>query len=72
MPDILAVEMEGAAVAQVCKDYNKAFTIIRIISDKADHSAIIDFPKFIDSVAKEYSLEIIKRMYDLMKLGEKL
>lgn len=38
----LAVEMEGAAVAQVCADYKVPFIIIRTISDKADHSAVIN------------------------------
>ena len=66
MPDVLAVEMEGGAVAQVCKDHDIPFIIIRTISDKADHSAIIDFPKFINSVAKKYSLEIIKQLYSLL------
>jgi adenosylhomocysteine nucleosidase len=46
MPDVLAVDMEGAAVAQVCKDYNIPFIVIRTISDKADHSAIIDFREY--------------------------
>lgn len=67
MPDLLAVEMEGAAVAQVCKDHKVPFTVIRTISDKSDHSAVIDFPKFIDLVAKIYSLSIIKELYTLIK-----
>ena len=66
MPDALAVEIEGGAVAQVCEDHDKPFTIIRIISDKADHSSAIDFPKFTNLIAKEYSLEIIKNMYYLV------
>jgi adenosylhomocysteine nucleosidase len=68
MPDALAIEMEGGAVAQVCKDYDKPFAIFRSISDKANSNAAIDFPKYIDKVAKIYSLEIIKRFYELHKI----
>lgn len=62
MPDALAVEMEGAAVAQVCNDYNIPFTVIRTISDKANHKAVIDFPKFINTVACHYAEHIILDM----------
>lgn len=68
MPDVLAVEMEGAAIAQVCSEYEIPFTVIRTISDKADHSANIDFPKFISQVARHYSRSIIKSMYEEMTL----
>ncbi len=54
-----AVEMEGAAVAQVCEDYNKPYLIIRTISDKADHSASIDFSAFIENVSNHYSSGIV-------------
>jgi len=30
----LAVEMKGASVAQICKDFDVAFAVIRIIYDK--------------------------------------
>lgn len=56
----LAVEMEGAAVAQVCTEHKIPYLILRTISDKADHSAKIDFQTFINDIAKKYSLEIIK------------
>ena len=59
MPDVLAVEMEGAAVAQVCFDHQVPFVVIRTISDKADHGAVIDFQKFIKDIAKHYSKNII-------------
>lgn len=62
-PETLAVEMEGAAVAQVCQDFYIPFVVIRTISDKADHSAYIDFPKFIAEVAAHYSEHIIAHMF---------
>lgn len=63
-PETSAVEMEGAAVAQVCDMYKVEFVIIRIISDLANHSAHIDFPRFIAEVAKIYSANIIKIILD--------
>jgi adenosylhomocysteine nucleosidase len=55
----LAVEMEGAAVAQVCFDYAVPFAAVRTISDRADDQAHVDFPKFISEVASRYALAII-------------
>jgi adenosylhomocysteine nucleosidase len=57
--------MEGAAVAQVCYEYRIPFTVIRTISDTADHNAAIDFPSFIRNVASRYSLEIVKRWVEV-------
>lgn len=59
-PDALCVEMEGAAVAQVCFEYKIPFTVIRTISDHANESASIDFNAFIHKVAKVYGLCVIK------------
>lgn len=61
-PGVLAVEMEGAAVAQVCHDHQIPFVVIRTISDKADHSAQVDFVSFIQHIAKRYSEYIILEM----------
>ncbi len=58
--DILCVEMEGAAVAQVCYEHEIPFGIVRIISDESDSDAHIDFQEFIKSTATVYSLGIIK------------
>lgn len=57
---VLAVEMEGAAVAQVCMDHAIPYVLIRTISDKADHSAHVDFPSFIENIASHYSSGIIR------------
>jgi adenosylhomocysteine nucleosidase len=55
----LAVEMEGAAVAQVCHDYGLPFAAMRTISDRADDTAHVDFPKFVSEVASRYALTIL-------------
>jgi len=65
LPETLCVEMEGAAVAQVCHEYRIPFTVIRTISDTADEKAEIDFPSFIKNVSSKYSQEIIKLYYGL-------
>jgi len=51
LPDALAVEMEGAAVAQVCHDLDLPFAVLRAISDRADATAHVDFAVFLDAVA---------------------
>ena len=63
LPSVLCVEMEGAAVAQVCYEYAIPYTVIRTISDAADEKSPIDFPSFIKSISSKYSLEIIKNIY---------
>lgn len=62
-PQTTAVEMEGAAIAQVCFDYQISCVVIRTISDLANHTAHIDFPKFIQRIAQYYSENIIKHMF---------
>ena len=59
LPDALAVEMEGAAVAQVCADFGTPFAVLRCISDRADDSAHVDFTRFIDAVASTYTALIV-------------
>jgi len=59
LPDALAVEMEGAAVAQVCADYGVPFAALRTISDRADDDAHADFSRFIQQVASRYSLAML-------------
>ena len=66
LPDIQCVEMEGAAVAQVCLEFGIPFTVIRTISDTADHNARVDFGKFIFEVANAYSRAIISEIMRLL------
>lgn len=63
LPELLAIEMEGAAIAQVCHDFNIAFAILRTISDNANDEAHIDFQAFVAAVAAPYSLGILRRYF---------
>lgn len=63
IPSATCVEMEGASVAQVCYEYQIPFSIIRIISDKANDNADIDFSKFSHSIASNYALGILKNYF---------
>lgn len=63
LPSAICVEMEGAAVAQVCYEYDIPFSIIRIISDKANDNADIDFSRFSKSIASNYALGILKNYF---------
>ena len=60
LPDALAVEMEGAAVAQACADFGRPFAVVRTISDRADDTAHLDFARFIEEVASARTRAIIE------------
>ena len=46
-PNVLAVEMEGAAIAQAAQALDLPFLVIRAMSDNANHEASISFDEFI-------------------------
>ena len=58
-PTMLASEMEAAAVAQVCHQYNKPFVIIRALSDIAGKKSSISFDQFLETAAKNAAQLII-------------
>jgi adenosylhomocysteine nucleosidase len=62
LPELLAVEMEGAAVAQVCFELGIPFAVIRTISDNANEEAAIDFMRFVKTVASRYAFWTVKRL----------
>ena len=55
------IEMEGAAVAQVCTMNNIPHVIIRSVSDKADGSAVADYDKF-RFIVGENSFKIVNHL----------
>ncbi|MBI1892055.1 MAG: 5'-methylthioadenosine/adenosylhomocysteine nucleosidase [Burkholderiales bacterium] len=62
LPNLLAVEMEGAAVAQVCFEFGVPFSVIRTISDAANENSPTDFVQFIERVAARYAFSTVKRL----------
>lgn len=46
-PEALAVEMEGAAIGQVCYQFKIPFVVVRAMSDVGDSDSGVDFDKFI-------------------------
>jgi adenosylhomocysteine nucleosidase len=61
LPGVMAVEMEGAAVAQVCYEMGVPFAVIRTISDNANENAATDFMRFVKSVAAQYAFHTVRR-----------
>jgi adenosylhomocysteine nucleosidase len=64
LPEALCVEMEGAAVAQVCYEHSKPVTVARTVSDTADARSPMDFPRFLEALAGFYSREIVRNLLD--------
>ncbi|WP_124728046.1 5'-methylthioadenosine/adenosylhomocysteine nucleosidase [Staphylospora marina] len=61
MFDGACVEMEGAAVAHVCHLAGVPYVVIRSMSDRADHSANVNFVEFTE-LAAERSCAIVRGM----------
>lgn len=64
--EALAVEMEGAAVAQVCCDYGLPFAAVRTISDRADDTAHVDFTAFVKDVASLYAQAVVRHLLQML------
>lgn len=65
----IACEMEGAAVAAVCHNYDIPFVVIRCMSDKADGQAHDTYENLVDQAADQSS-RIVIRMLSAMDTGQ--
>jgi adenosylhomocysteine nucleosidase len=65
VPQALAVEMEGAAVAQVCFDFGVPCAVVRTISDGADDDAHVDFTTFVQEVASRVSVQLFQALFTI-------
>ena len=63
LPDALAVEMEGAAVAQVCHEHDVPVAVARVVSDRADHAAGIDFARFVAAACGPYARALVDAVW---------
>jgi len=72
LPEVLAVEMEGAAVAQVCFEFGIPFAIVRTISDSANEDSPADFVEFLEKVAARYAFGIVKNFFSIHKTAQTL
>ena len=60
LPKASCVDMESAAVAQVCRAADIPLGVMRVISDSADGSAHIDFAKFVEFSASKACAETVR------------
>ncbi|MFG6114245.1 5'-methylthioadenosine/S-adenosylhomocysteine nucleosidase [Halobacillus sp. MO56] len=64
-PEMIAAEMEAAAIAQVCFKYGTPFVIIRALSDIAGKESNISFDKFLETAAANAATIIMNMLQDL-------
>lgn len=66
--DADAVEMEGAAVAQICWQFQVPCLVIRSISDRADGTAPLEYARFLKIAAENSSRLVEKTLGELPPL----
>lgn len=59
-PEMIAAEMEAAAIAQVCHQYGTPFVVIRALSDIAGKDSSVSFDAFLETAAKHAAQLILK------------
>lgn len=57
--------MEGAGIAHAAHLNKVSYVIIRAISDKADNSAVMDYPEF-EKQAIAHSVRLVKELLPLL------
>ncbi|GAA0361115.1 5'-methylthioadenosine/adenosylhomocysteine nucleosidase [Alkalibacterium iburiense] len=63
--DALVTEMEGAAIAQTCYQFDIPFLVIRAVSDVADEEASVSFDEFIELAGKKSAETVINFLKEI-------
>ncbi|MHA6252173.1 5'-methylthioadenosine/S-adenosylhomocysteine nucleosidase [Oceanobacillus sp. CAU 1775] len=64
-PQMIAAEMEAAAIAQVCHQYGTPFVVIRALSDIAGKESANSFDEFLEKAAKnaaELIMNVVQKL----------
>lgn len=64
-PQVAAVEMEAAAIAQVCHAFDVPFVVVRAISDVADKASHLSFDEFLPLAAEKSSTIVLEMINSL-------
>lgn len=64
-PNVVAVEMEAAAIAQVCHGFNLPFVIVRAVSDVADKESHLSFEEFLPLAAEKSSTIVLAMLNNI-------
>ena len=67
VPSALCVDMESAAVAQVCEDFHCPLTVVRVISDAANEEASKGAMRFVNEHGSDYTLGVVKHYLALLQ-----
>jgi len=62
-----ALDMEGAAIAQVCCSWHTPFVIVRVLSDLAGSQSHIDFDEFVDESSIK-AARVVKQVLPVLEI----
>ncbi|HET7657187.1 MAG TPA: 5'-methylthioadenosine/S-adenosylhomocysteine nucleosidase [Bacillales bacterium] len=68
-PEMLASEMEAAAIAQTCVRFGVPFVVIRSLSDIAGKNSQISFEQFLQTAAKHSAAVVQNILKELKTIG---
>ncbi|MDX1347933.1 MAG: 5'-methylthioadenosine/S-adenosylhomocysteine nucleosidase [Thiomicrorhabdus chilensis] len=69
-PEMIACEMEAAAIAQVCHTFETPFVIIRSLSDIAGKENAVTFEKYLEQAATHSAKVIMEMLKQLKKMNK--
>jgi adenosylhomocysteine nucleosidase len=69
-PEALSVDMESAAVGQVCHALDVPFAVVRIISDAADEQGEDNFSDFVERFVNRFTKPIVQDFVKVIAMTE--